>query len=64
VKGARLISMDNIIESAPMTEALVEPILEKRPARDDPVDGGYGWINVACMQLMTGQTWGINGVSI
>ena len=56
--------MDNIIESAPMTEALVEPILEKRPARDDPVDGGYGWINVACMQLMTGQTWGINGVSI
>lgn len=49
----------------PMAEAKDENTQEDLSLEEDEaVDGGYGWVNVACMQLLTGQTWGVNGVSI
>ncbi|KAF2120662.1 major facilitator superfamily domain-containing protein [Lophiotrema nucula] len=36
----------------------VEPEVEK--AVDEPPDGGYGWVCVACLFVMNGHTWGLN----
>ena len=32
-------------------------------ARDEPPDGGYGWVCVACCFWINAHTWGINSVS-
>jgi hypothetical protein len=58
------IAMADVPDAVPSTEAVDELNLEKQPTQDEPADGGYGWVNVACMQLLTAHTWGINGVSI
>lgn len=29
---------------------------------DEPPDGGYGWVCVACVFLLNAHTWGINSV--
>jgi len=31
---------------------------------DSAPDGGYGWVCVICMLLITANTWGVNGVCI
>ncbi|KIM96332.1 hypothetical protein OIDMADRAFT_20745 [Oidiodendron maius Zn] len=36
--------------------------VEKSYTKEEPVDGGYGWVNVICMQLLTTHTWGNNGI--
>jgi hypothetical protein len=32
-------------------------------AMDVPPNGGYGWVNVACVFLINAHTWGVNSVS-
>lgn len=44
------------IEEAPKANS------EESTEEDISVDGGYGWVNVASMLLVTAHTWGINGV--
>lgn len=44
------------IEEAPKANS------EESTEEDISVDGGYGWVNVASMLLLTAHTWGINGV--
>ena len=39
------------------TERQTTTIIEEGP------DGGYGWVCVVCMLLLTAHTWGLNGVS-
>jgi hypothetical protein len=37
--------------------------VEKQEVQQEDIDGGYGWVNVVCMLLLTAHTWGVNGVS-
>ena len=39
-------------------------VIEKQEVQQEDIDGGYGWVNVACVLLLTAHTWGINGVSV
>lgn len=32
------------------------------PQQDQPPNGGYGWVCVACCFLINAHTWGINSV--
>lgn len=32
------------------------------PTGDEPPDGGYGWVCVACVFLINAHTWGLNSV--
>jgi len=36
--------------------------IEKQQNDEQEVDGGYGWIVMVSMLLITAHTWGINGV--
>ena len=52
-----------ILEQASTPDAIDALTIEKSDNKEEPVDGGYGWVNVICMQLFTAHTWGINGVN-
>lgn len=52
-----------MLEQASTPDAIDALTIENNDTKEEPVDGGYGWINVICMQLLTAHTWGINGVS-
>lgn len=40
--------------------AMQEPSTEKVVQADEPPDGGYGWVIVACTAAINAHTWGIN----
>ena len=46
-----------MLEDIPSTEVADESATES-----DTPDGGYGWVNVVCLLLLTAHTWGVNGV--
>ena len=33
---------------------------QKHEQQDEPPNGGYGWVCVACVALINAHTWGIN----
>jgi len=37
-----------------------QPQVEERKEVDEPPDGGYGWVCVACTFIINAHTWGIN----
>ena len=37
-----------------------QPPIEKKEEIEEPPDGGYGWVCVACCFLINAHTWGIN----
>ena len=39
-------------------------VVEMQEVQQEDIDGGYGWVNIVCMLLLTAHTWGINGVSL
>jgi hypothetical protein len=41
-----------------------EKQLEQPQVVDEPPDGGYGWVCVACVFLINAHTWGVNSVSL
>lgn len=51
-----------MVEDLSSTEVADEVTIEGGAVEDIRVDGGYGWVNVACMLLLTANTWGVNGV--
>lgn len=55
-----------MFEPASALEVIAKSSGEKQftPTQDDEADGGYGWVNVICMLLLTAHTWGINGVRL
>jgi Major Facilitator Superfamily len=54
--GARLRDQHNPENTSGEDDA-TPPVTEKDEA---PLDGGYGWVCVACTFLINGHTWGIN----
>lgn len=40
------------------------PPIDPSPADQETPDGGYGWVCVVGMLLITAHTWGVNGVSL
>lgn len=42
----------------------LEHVPSATPTTDDAPDGGYGWVCVVCMLIITANTWGVNGVCI
>lgn len=41
-----------------------EKQLEQSQGVDEPPDGGYGWVCVACVFLINAHTWGVNSVRL
>ncbi|KAI9722811.1 MAG: hypothetical protein M1828_004507 [Chrysothrix sp. TS-e1954] len=41
-------------------EKTTEPLQRQKSATDEPPNGGYGWVCVACAALINAHTWGIN----
>jgi hypothetical protein len=37
---------------------------EKHQNEEPEIDGGYGWVVMIAMLLITAHTWGINGVRL
>jgi hypothetical protein len=46
------------------SSVLADSGVENQEVQQQDIDGGYGWVNVVCMLLLTAHTWGVNGVSI
>ena len=38
-------------------------VSQREDLRHKAIDGGYGWVNVLCMQLLLANTLGVNGAS-
>jgi hypothetical protein len=52
-----------MVDEVHQSPVLDNSVLEKQEVQQEGVDGGYGWVNVVCMLLLTAHTWGVNGVS-
>ena len=50
------------IEKAASDQSNKEQSKATSPPKDEPPDGGYGWVCVACCALINAHTWGINSV--
>ncbi|KAF8581920.1 MFS general substrate transporter [Ramaria rubella] len=49
-------TQENVDHNDPISEKAASVILEG----DEPPDGGYGWVIVACTFMLSSVTWGIN----
>ena len=50
----------NPTDSLEKTRSHIDP--QDNGHTNDPPDGGYGWVCVACVFLINAHTWGVNSV--
>lgn len=56
------LGMTKSYQSFPVDKENLPVVSSDTTVVDEPPDGGYGWVCVACVFLLNAHTWGINSV--
>ena len=51
---------ESTFEGTSSIQGAHQPRIEEKKELDEPPDGGYGWVCVACCFLINAHTWGVN----